>query len=71
MEGTYMDVHWKYPDMEVPCMECTEVQRLYVDTEATMLELDQILRANELSISIVAAVPALAVGWLLLMAIMR
>lgn len=31
-----------------------------------MLELDQILRANELSISLVAAVPALLLGWTLL-----
>lgn len=36
-----------------------QVQRLKVDTEAAMLELDQILRANELSISLVAAVPSL------------
>jgi hypothetical protein len=31
-----------------------------------MLELDQILRANELSISLVAAVPALLMSWTLL-----
>lgn len=36
-----------------------QVQRLKVDTEAAMLELDQILRSNELSISLVAAVPGL------------
>lgn len=30
-----------------------------------MLELDQILRANELSISLVAAVPALLITWTL------
>jgi nuclear-control-of-ATPase protein 2 len=35
------------------------VQRLKLDTEAAMLELDQILRANELSISLMAAVPSL------------
>jgi len=29
-----------------------------LDTESAMLELDQILRANELSISLVAAVPS-------------
>lgn len=37
-----------------------------MDTEAAMLELDQILRANELSISLVAAVPALLLSWTLL-----
>jgi nuclear-control-of-ATPase protein 2 len=31
-----------------------------------MLELDQILRANELSISLVAAVPGLLLSWTLL-----
>lgn len=36
-----------------------QIQRLKLDTEAAMLELDQILRANELSISLVAATPAL------------
>jgi nuclear-control-of-ATPase protein 2 len=39
------------------------VQRLKLDTEAAMLELDQILRANELSISLVAAVPGLLLSW--------
>jgi len=43
-----------------------QVQRLKLDTEAAMLELDQILRANELSISLVAAVPALLLTWTLL-----
>jgi hypothetical protein len=43
-----------------------QVQRLKLDTEAAMLELDQILRANELSISLVAAVPALLMSWTLL-----
>eukprot|EP00775_Hariotina_reticulata_P003230 gene3230-3507_t len=42
------------------------VQRLKLDTEAAMLELDQILRANELSISLVAAVPALLLSGSLL-----
>jgi nuclear-control-of-ATPase protein 2 len=40
-----------------------QVQRLKLDTEAAMLELDQILRANELSISLVAAVPGLLLMW--------
>lgn len=35
------------------------MQRLKVDMMAAMLELDQILRANELSISLMAAVPSL------------
>ena len=33
-----------------------------VDTEAAMLQLDQILRANELSIALVAAIPAFIVA---------
>jgi len=48
-----------------------QVQRLKLDTEAAMLELDQILRANELSISLVAAVPALAISWGLLVGLYR
>lgn len=36
-----------------------QVQRLKIDTEAAMLELDQILHANELSIALVAAVPSM------------
>lgn len=40
-----------------------QVQRLKLDTEAAMLELDQILRANELSISLVAAIPGLLLSW--------
>ena len=32
-----------------------------LDTEAAMLELDQILKANELSISLMAAVPSLII----------
>ena len=35
-----------------------QVQKLKVDTESAMLEIDQILRANELSVSLVAAIPA-------------
>ncbi len=33
-----------------------------LDTMSAMLELDQVLRANELSISLVAAVPAMLLG---------
>lgn len=43
-----------------------QVQRLKVDVEAAMLELDQILRANELSITLVAAVPSIITAGLLL-----
>ena len=39
-----------------------QVQKLKVDTEAAMLQLDQILRANELSIALVAAIPAFIVA---------
>lgn len=39
-----------------------QVQKLKVDTESAMLEMDQILRANELSISLVAAVPAFLIA---------
>lgn len=35
-----------------------QVQKMKVDTESAMLEIDQILKANELSISLVAAIPA-------------
>lgn len=35
-----------------------QVQKMKLDTESAMLEMDQILRANELSISLVAAVPS-------------
>ena len=38
-------------------------QKVKVDTEAAMLEIDQILRANELSISLVAAVPAILIAY--------
>lgn len=39
-----------------------QVQKLKVDTESAMLEIDQILRANELSISLVAAVPTFLIA---------
>ena len=39
-----------------------QVQKLKVDTQAAMLEIDQILRANELSISLVAAIPAFLIA---------
>jgi nuclear-control-of-ATPase protein 2 len=42
-----------------------QVQRLKLDTEAAMLELDQILRANELSLTLVAAVPSIVIAALL------
>ncbi len=43
-----------------------QVQKLKVDTESAMLEIDQILRANELSISLVAAVPAFLIAGVVL-----
>ncbi|PSC72602.1 Nuclear control of ATPase [Micractinium conductrix] len=39
-----------------------QVQKLKVDTTSAMLELDQILKANELSISLIAAVPSFLIG---------
>lgn len=48
-----------------------QVQKLKVDTESAMLEIDQILRANELSISLVAAVPAFIIAGILLYGIGR
>jgi len=39
-----------------------QVQKVKTDTQAAMLEIDQILRANELSISLVAAIPAFIVA---------
>ena len=39
-----------------------QVQQMKVNTESAMLEIDQILKANELSISLVAAVPAFVIG---------
>lgn len=39
--------------------------------EAALLQLDQILHANELSISLVAAVPAITISWALLRAAFR
>ncbi|KAH8950100.1 hypothetical protein BDL97_10G066500 [Sphagnum fallax] len=46
-----------------------QVQKLKLDIETAMLELNQILRANEINFAVLAALPALlfsiAVGWLL------
>ena len=39
-----------------------QVQKLKVDTESAMLELDQILRANELNVALIAAIPAILIG---------
>ena len=39
-----------------------QVQKLKTDTESAMLQLDQILRANELNVALVAAIPAIFVG---------
>ena len=42
-----------------------------MDTEAAMLEMDQILKANELSIALVAAVPAFLFAGFVLLATVR
>ncbi len=39
-----------------------QVQKLKVDTESAMLEIDQILKANELSIALVAAIPSFLIA---------
>ncbi|KAK9812896.1 hypothetical protein WJX72_005387 [[Myrmecia] bisecta] len=48
-----------------------QVQKLKVDTESAMLEMDQILKANELSIALVAAVPAFLVAGATLVLVWR
>ena len=48
-----------------------QVQQMKVNTESAMLEIDQILKANELSISLVAAVPAFLIGGACLYAVGR
>ena len=48
-----------------------QVQRMKLDTEAAMLKLDQILKATELSLSVVAALPGLAITWALLTSLYR
>ncbi|KAI8113708.1 hypothetical protein M9435_003702 [Picochlorum sp. BPE23] len=48
-----------------------QVQKMKVDTESAMLEIDQILKANELSISLVAAIPAFIMGGACLYALGR
>ncbi|KAL3518787.1 hypothetical protein ACH5RR_021376 [Cinchona calisaya] len=44
-----------------------QVQKLKLDVETAMLELDQILRANEINFAILAALPAFALSLILLM----
>lgn len=48
-----------------------QVQKLKVDMESAMLEMDQILKSNELSIALVAAIPALVVAGGLLTLLLR
>ena len=50
---------------------CMQVQKLKVDMESAMLEMDQILKSNELSIALVAAIPALIVAGAVTMLIVR
>lgn len=49
----------------------SQVQKLKVDTESAMLEIDQILKANELSIALVAAVPSFLIAGLSVVGIWR
>ncbi|KAI8573304.1 hypothetical protein RHMOL_Rhmol01G0267300 [Rhododendron molle] len=44
-----------------------QIQKLKLDIETAMLELDQILRANEINFAILAALPAFFLSFLLLM----
>lgn len=48
-----------------------QIQKVKVDSEAAMLEIDQILRANELSISLVAAIPAILIAYGVLRGVWR
>ena len=48
-----------------------QVQKLKVDTESAMLEIDQILKANELSIALVAAIPSFLIGGISLVSLWR
>lgn len=47
------------------------MQKLKVDTESAMLEIDQILKANELSIALVAAVPSFLIAGVSVVGIWR
>ena len=46
---------------QLPRSLLIQVQKLKVDTEAAMLEIDQILKANELNMALLAALPAFLV----------
>lgn len=48
-----------------------QVQKLKVDSESAMLEIDQILKSNELSIALVAAIPAILIAGGLVVALAR
>ena len=48
-----------------------QVQKLKVDTESAMLEIDQILKANELSIALVAAIPSFLIAGVSVVGIWR
>ena len=47
------------------------MQKLKVDTESAMLEIDQILKANELSIALVAAIPSFLIAGISLVGLWR
>ena len=55
----------------LPLLHATQVQRMKLDSVAAMLKLDQILKATELSLSVVAALPGLAFTWMTLSSIAR
>ncbi|EIE20080.1 hypothetical protein COCSUDRAFT_48597 [Coccomyxa subellipsoidea C-169] len=55
-EGETYDIHM------IMNLSSYKVQKLKLDTESAMLELDQILRANELTVAVVAAVPSLLIA---------
>lgn len=53
---------WNTFTGQLPRALLIQVQKLKVDTESAMLQLDQILRANELNVALIAAIPAIIVA---------
>ena len=71
-----MQTHHSTEQQTVPALSLTpylspQVQKLKVDTESAMLEIDQILKANELSIALVAAVPSFLIAGVSVVGIWR
>ena len=48
-----------------------QIQKLKVDTESAMLEMDQILRSNELTMAVTAALPAILLAGGLVVALVK